>query len=56
MNAYNFCNKKKGKGMEKKPISRAGFDSLIKELKDLKEKLSNKNNYIKRRIFNTTPH
>ena len=23
--------------MEKKPISRAGFDSLIKELKDLKE-------------------
>lgn len=37
MNAYNFCNKKKGKGMEKKPISRMGFDNLIKELKDLKE-------------------
>ena len=23
--------------MEKKPISRAGFDALLKELKDLKE-------------------
>lgn len=29
--------KKKGVNMEKKPISRQGFDSLMKELKDLKE-------------------
>ena len=39
MNAYNSSeNKDMGKAvMEKKPISRAGFDALLKELKDLKE-------------------
>lgn len=37
MIAYNFSKKQVGKNMEKKPISRAGFDALVKELKDLKE-------------------
>ena len=37
MNAYNFGKKTRVDTMEKKPISRAGFDTLIKELKDLKE-------------------
>ena len=37
MNAYNFNELIRTGNMEKKPISRAGFDGLIKELKDLKE-------------------
>jgi len=38
MNGYNFVENSIGfTKMEKKPISRAGFDALVKELRDLKE-------------------